>query len=944
MKTTDVELINRILNGDETAFTELVEKYQKPVHALVWRKIEDFHIAEEITQDIFLKAYQKLDTLKKPQRFASWLYVIASRHCLAWLRKKRIRTQPLEETNSLQVEKATYSQYVIEENEKTTAITQREVVKKLLAKLPESERTVITLHYFSDMSSAEIGAFLGVSANTIRSRLRRAQQRLQKEETMIREALDHFQISPNLTDNVMREISRIKPTAPSGSKPFVPWIIGATSAILIVLMLGIGSQYLAHFQKPYSLDAQTETTVKLIDTPVVLNLEAKPDVQNRLGNPNIIGPGNNNGQKPDEVLLSAAQADGEDVSVPKQQWIQSKAVSATSAIDLCTTPAGDLYVLTKYHTFNKLSTGSKTWKRVHNVDNTNTDWGSVRSVNEWRNTLYFVTDSELFTSVDDGETWNSLYSWKGEEYEFPFELVLTEEAFYLAFKNSIIRSIDYGKSWERITNGLPEFDGAAKAIGSFIETQNTLFALTHNGLYCLKGNIWVRLITPKTVGRVRSIAATEGKLYVYARWSSEASQELKRYWGIFRSNDFGNSWKDITPKNAWHNTRHSNGFLPNIKLIAVGETLLAMAEGMVRSTDGGDTWLSPQAPGTTPSMGMDSPVAVVNEDVIYVGSWDGLYYSTNLGESWHMNNIWQKGGSIYDLIAIKKNIKGQHTPASLYARVIRSLIRGADIKRTDDSGNSWNNVPIAMTMTTPGPKLQPYITQIVKYGDALYAKAWHNITLETRIYCVSSDGRTTTPIQEMPVFSSKKLAFYGGELTDHFTFLEDQVAKGLAFGATQFFKELAQPQFRQRGDRDLIWPGLSGAFAVDNNTFYMEYNFKLFRWKQGETEWHDTGLEETVELSKDILRKNLKLAVSGDTVCVGKRDGSLIISFDAGNNWVDLTPALPFPIKTFKEIIFAGSKVYIATDVGILASDNGRNWRIVTDTEGYKSRYGAFGS
>ena len=69
---------------------------------------------------------------------------------------------------------------------------QREVVKKLLAKLQESERTVLTLHYFGEMSSAEISAFLGVSANTIRSRLRRAQQRLRKDEPMIREALEKF--------------------------------------------------------------------------------------------------------------------------------------------------------------------------------------------------------------------------------------------------------------------------------------------------------------------------------------------------------------------------------------------------------------------------------------------------------------------------------------------------------------------------------------------------------------------------------------------------------------------------------------------------------------------------------------------------------------------------------------------------------------------------------
>ena len=196
MRSDDGQLIQRVLSGDDTAFAELVKKYQKPVHALVWRKVGDFHVAEEITQDTFLKAYQKLTTLKEPQSFASWLYVIATRRCIAWLRKKRLWMQSLEATNSLQFEKATYSGYVVEENERTTVEAEREVVKKLLAKLQESERTVMTLHYFGGMTCEEISKFLGVSVGAIKSRLSRARHRLKKEEPMIREALENFQITP----------------------------------------------------------------------------------------------------------------------------------------------------------------------------------------------------------------------------------------------------------------------------------------------------------------------------------------------------------------------------------------------------------------------------------------------------------------------------------------------------------------------------------------------------------------------------------------------------------------------------------------------------------------------------------------------------------------------------------------------------------------------------
>ena len=256
MKNDDTKLIQRVLAGDDNAFSVLVRKYQKQVHALAWRKIGDFHIAEEITQDTFLKAYKRLATLKKPQRFASWLYVIAANRCSSWLRKKRLLTQPLEqleETDNELLQKATYSGYVIEENERTAVAAQRDVVKKLLAKLQESERTVITLHYFGEMSCTEIGAFLGVSANTIKSRLRRAQQHLKKEEPMMREALENFQTTPNLTENIMRKISHIKPATLSNGKPFALWAITTSIIAVVLLMLSIGN---------HSVEAQTDATVK----------------------------------------------------------------------------------------------------------------------------------------------------------------------------------------------------------------------------------------------------------------------------------------------------------------------------------------------------------------------------------------------------------------------------------------------------------------------------------------------------------------------------------------------------------------------------------------------------------------------------------------------------------------------------------------------------------
>lgn len=321
MKNSDAKLIQCVLSGDDTAFSTLVRKYQKSVHALVWRKIGDFHIAEDLTQETFLKAYQKLATLKDPQSFAGWLYVIATNHCKTWLRKKRLQTQPLETTSNVELEKATYSEYVINENEQTAAEVHREVVKQLLAKLQESERTVITLYYLGEMTYEEISNFLGVSVNSIKNRLYRARQHLQKEEPLIREVLENFQITPNLTAHIMREVSHIKPMVPSNGKPLVPWAAAASTIVAMLLMLGIGNQqYAIRFQQPYSLDAASEMTVELIETPLVRHRTTKPDTRTQIQSTNASDRNNTSKQSSNNIAARVAEAHADEAIVDYTQW------------------------------------------------------------------------------------------------------------------------------------------------------------------------------------------------------------------------------------------------------------------------------------------------------------------------------------------------------------------------------------------------------------------------------------------------------------------------------------------------------------------------------------------------------------------------------------------------------------------------------------------------
>ena len=286
----DVQLIQRILSGDDTAFTALVRKHQKSVHALAWRKVGDFHYAEEITQDTFLQVYKKLATLKDPRQFSGWLYVMTNRICSNWMRKNRLALQSLETTAMEDLEKSAYARYVSEQRETESTEHRHQIAKRLLEELPESERTVMTLYYLGEMTTREISRFLGVSVHTITSRLQRAKKRLQQdEERLVQEMLGRVQLPDSLIENIVQGIADVKPTPTATGKPLLPWAAFGAATILVLLLLGISNKYLARFQRPYNFEAASEPTIEIIEAPIVLETDAKPAKRNQIGRATTTG-------------------------------------------------------------------------------------------------------------------------------------------------------------------------------------------------------------------------------------------------------------------------------------------------------------------------------------------------------------------------------------------------------------------------------------------------------------------------------------------------------------------------------------------------------------------------------------------------------------------------------------------------------------------------------
>ena len=970
MEHNDAELIQRVLQGDQDAFSPLVTKYQKGVHALAWRKIGDFHIAQEITQDAFFKAYQQLGTLKNYNLFSGWLYVIAARLCSDWFRKNPPPEQSLEVTDMSEVNQVSYSQYVAEKQATEVAETRREVVKKLLQKLPESERTVITLHYLGEMTIKAISEFLGVSPNTVKSRLSRARNRLKKEEDMIQQNLGSFQLPAQLTENIMREISRIVPTAPAANKPVVPWVLSAASAVLIFLLMGVGTQYLSRFQKPYNLNATSERTVELIEAVFVLDSQAKPDVRNQAGSSATPGKNPGAGQKPDARLFAAALLDDTEVSTPKPQWVQTKGPSGGMVNSLFTTTRGDIYAGTSTNLY-KLSDDGHGWKLVIAGSPTSLslkDWilGGTQQMAERDDRLYVATDGEVLTSTDYGETWNSLGAHpKGQ----PVGMVITDGvsgaesdmAINLALVEGIFRSVDAGKSWIPLNDG----NLTDRKIRAIAAVENTLFAGTDNGLYRFNIDTWERLtIRPAEMSEnklaIHALAVDEHRLYVAAgdelTNQNQIGMQLKSSmtgndrWSLYRSTDRGDSWYSIDPRKRQEHEeeRQQQGqfggefsplginYIPGVKIFATeGKVMVVDAYGaFFYSMNTGETWTALDVKSRS-GYSVPPPVLMMDANTFYRGEASGVQRTTDGGKSWDQINTGLVGIPVTTLIAVK---------GTLYANSNNGFVTSTD------GGESWAPLPSSIDAGV----------LIEAFDDALYVKRGNDMNSPSPLCHLSTEDHSLKFIPNMPAFkivnSQKTDEEMSKIMLEAFT---DKAKQNLKEGVPPNPEDVDFDQLNETLNKALQEQALAsmmsfiGNFSVSGDTYYVEYGQTLYRWKPGMSEWHNTGLVDKGEdpflsllsgpfdYSADVSTAHdaldsmgFKIAVSDSTVYVGKRDGHLFQSFDEGDTWNDVTAELPFPVAKFNAIAFAGETVYVATDQGVAYSSDGIHWHAAADVEG----------
>ncbi|RPH35154.1 sigma-70 family RNA polymerase sigma factor [bacterium] len=173
----DEVLVKRCMGGDRGAFEVLVEKYQGPLFNLALRMTQEYADAEDITQSVFLKAYESLSSFKPGRKFFSWLYRIAVNETLNFLRGRRYQ-EPLSEDTPA------------EDADGNREIARGEAsaqIEEAMMKLSVEYRAVVVLKHLQELPYADISQILDIPVKTVKSRLFSA--RMQMREILVQKGV-----------------------------------------------------------------------------------------------------------------------------------------------------------------------------------------------------------------------------------------------------------------------------------------------------------------------------------------------------------------------------------------------------------------------------------------------------------------------------------------------------------------------------------------------------------------------------------------------------------------------------------------------------------------------------------------------------------------------------------------------------------------------------------
>jgi RNA polymerase sigma factor (sigma-70 family) len=175
---SDNEIISQVLSGNYQAYAGLVNRYQNYVFTLTLRMIKSREDAEEVAQDVFIKAYKYLADFRGESKFTTWIYTIVNNTCITFLRKKKLDIHSLDDERVFATADNMDSGLRANQVEQKSKVA---MVNEAIAMLSPDDARVISLFYQGEQSLEEIAGILHLETNAVKVRLHRARTRLKEK-------------------------------------------------------------------------------------------------------------------------------------------------------------------------------------------------------------------------------------------------------------------------------------------------------------------------------------------------------------------------------------------------------------------------------------------------------------------------------------------------------------------------------------------------------------------------------------------------------------------------------------------------------------------------------------------------------------------------------------------------------------------------------------------
>jgi RNA polymerase sigma-70 factor (ECF subfamily) len=182
----DADVVRLAQEGRETAFRELVRRYERPVFSLVFRMVRDRETAEDLAQDAFIKVLNHIDKYSPEFKFSSWLFKIANNVAIDWMRRKRLDTVSMDgsphATSAAEVEATTFD-LAAQQESALDELEARELgtaIERAIAKLRPEYRACIMLRHVEGRSYEEIATTLDLPLGTVKTYIHRARHELRR--------------------------------------------------------------------------------------------------------------------------------------------------------------------------------------------------------------------------------------------------------------------------------------------------------------------------------------------------------------------------------------------------------------------------------------------------------------------------------------------------------------------------------------------------------------------------------------------------------------------------------------------------------------------------------------------------------------------------------------------------------------------------------------------